>query len=207
MDSEEPEAVIAVTQLILRMYIIAAPGTNKKAPSFGMINVESVAARPALVYLDVVVTVVDHLPETAFITYHEPPPSHSARSPGIYRISRHRQTLLLFFIMLRNVKVNPAGNCSRQCRLRKTCKVSSLNLDEKRRAENGYVKEWPNSSQATIQFLWNYGTYFCRVLMNDFNIIESRLQIVAQSFCETSERDYLVNDLISEMLKNDSLLL
>jgi hypothetical protein len=45
------------------------------------------------------------------------------------------------------------------------------------------------------------------MLVDDFDVIESRLQILPQSLGETSERDYLIDDLISEMLQDHSLLL
>lgn len=74
MDSEESQAVITIAQLILLIYVIAASGTNEKAPSLRVIHVDPVAARPTLVHLDVKMTVIDHMPETAFVTYHEVPP-------------------------------------------------------------------------------------------------------------------------------------
>jgi hypothetical protein len=74
MDTEEFQAVLAVAQLILLIYVIAAPGADERAPSLRVIHIDPVAARPTLVHLDVKMTVIDHMPETAFITYHEVPP-------------------------------------------------------------------------------------------------------------------------------------
>ena len=74
MDSEVFQAVLAIPEIILVIYVVAASGTNEKAPSLRVIHVDPVAARPTLVYLDVKMTVIDHMPETAFVTYHEVPP-------------------------------------------------------------------------------------------------------------------------------------
>jgi len=74
MDIEVSQAVPAVTQLILLVYIIAASGTDQIAPSLRMIDVDPVAACPALVDPDVGMAVINHMAKTAFVAYHEVPP-------------------------------------------------------------------------------------------------------------------------------------
>src|SRR5271157_41744 len=82
VDGEEFQTVPAVTQFILLIHIIAAPGTDGKAPPLGVIHIDPVAAHPTLVHLDVVMTVIDHMPETALVAYHVVPPFRMSLSIG-----------------------------------------------------------------------------------------------------------------------------
>jgi hypothetical protein len=68
--SEEIETIPAVAEFILLIHLITASGTHERTPSPRVINIESVTAYPALEYLDVTVTVVDHVTETTFVAYH-----------------------------------------------------------------------------------------------------------------------------------------
>jgi len=69
MDREEFQTVLAAAQFILLIYVIAAPGADERAPSLRVIHIDPVAARPTLVHLDVRITVIDHVPETALVAY------------------------------------------------------------------------------------------------------------------------------------------
>jgi hypothetical protein len=81
MKIEQPQAVVAVAPLIPRLYILAASATNVIAPSFWMINIAPVTAYPAFVNLDFVMTVIHHIPGSAFVTDHLIPLLlHSTRS-------------------------------------------------------------------------------------------------------------------------------
>jgi hypothetical protein len=70
VNGEEFETIPAVAEFILLIHRTAASGTHKRTPSLRVINIESVTAYPALEYLDVTVTVVDHVTETTFVAYH-----------------------------------------------------------------------------------------------------------------------------------------
>jgi len=74
MDSQELETIFAVAQFILLIHVIAAPRADKKTQSLRMIHIKPVTARPAFVYFNIIMTVIDHLTETAFVTYHRPSP-------------------------------------------------------------------------------------------------------------------------------------
>jgi hypothetical protein len=74
MGVEEPRAGPAVARLIFRIQVIAASGTDERTRSLWMIDIEPVAAYPAFVYLDVTITVIDHIRRTAFAAYHLIPP-------------------------------------------------------------------------------------------------------------------------------------
>jgi len=82
MDGEEFQAVLAVTQFILLIHVIAAPGADEKAPPLGVIHIDPVAARPTFEDLDVVMAVIDHMPETALVAYHVVPPLCTLLSIG-----------------------------------------------------------------------------------------------------------------------------
>ena len=70
MGVEEPRAGPAVAQLIVRIQVIAASGTDDRTPSFWMIDIEPFTAYPAFVHLDVTIAVIDHIRRTAFAAYH-----------------------------------------------------------------------------------------------------------------------------------------
>jgi hypothetical protein len=70
MDVEEPRTALAVAQLIFRVPVIAASGTHERTRSLWMIEIEPVTAYPTLEYLDVTVTVIDHMTKTTFVAYH-----------------------------------------------------------------------------------------------------------------------------------------
>jgi hypothetical protein len=74
MDVEELQTALAVAQLVFRIPVIAASGTHERPRSPWMIDVEPVTAYPALEYLDVTVTVIDHILRTTFAAYHLIPP-------------------------------------------------------------------------------------------------------------------------------------
>jgi hypothetical protein len=74
MYGEQFQTVLAVAQVIFLIYVTAAPGADEKAPPLRVIHVDPVAAHPALVHLDVKMTVIDHMPETALVAYHVVPP-------------------------------------------------------------------------------------------------------------------------------------
>lgn len=74
MASEEFQAVLAIPKIILLIYVIAASGTDERAPSLRVIDIDPVTARPALVHPDVGMAVINHMAKTAFVTYHEVPP-------------------------------------------------------------------------------------------------------------------------------------
>jgi hypothetical protein len=98
MDSEEFQTVLAIAQRIPLIYVIAASGTNERAPSLRVIDIDPVAARPTLVNPDVKMTVIDHMPETAFVAYHEVPPFWTLFSIGrIQIIKQAQQKILLLF--------------------------------------------------------------------------------------------------------------
>jgi len=117
VDGKEFQTVLAVAQLILLIHVIAAPGADERAPSLRVIHIDPVAARPTLVHLDVKMTVIDHMPETAFITYHEVPPFWMLLASDAYRSSNRPQLFrgipgslidsTLVCIMLQDNKVNP----------------------------------------------------------------------------------------------------
>jgi hypothetical protein len=105
MDGKEFQAVLAVAQIVLLIDVVAASGTDEKAPSLRVIHIDPVAARPTLVHLDVKMTVIDHMPETAFVTYHEVPPFWMLFSIGRISIikqapaiSLHSKIILLLFL-------------------------------------------------------------------------------------------------------------
>ena len=70
MDVEEPRTVLAVAQLVFRVHVVAASGTDERTRSLGMIDIEPVAAYPAFVHVDLTITVIDHTRRTAFAAYH-----------------------------------------------------------------------------------------------------------------------------------------
>jgi hypothetical protein len=63
-----------VTQLIFGVQVIAASVTDERTGSLWMIGIEPVTACPALIHLDVIVTVIDHIRRTTFVAYHLTPP-------------------------------------------------------------------------------------------------------------------------------------
>jgi hypothetical protein len=74
IDIEELQTVLAVAQLIFRIHVMAAAGTDERTQSLWMIDVESVTAYPTFVHLDVTITIIDHIPGTTFAAYHLIPP-------------------------------------------------------------------------------------------------------------------------------------
>jgi hypothetical protein len=74
MDIEKSQALLAAAEVILLPHVSPAPGTNESTPSLRVINIEPVTARKTFVNLDIKVTVVDHMPETAFAAHHDTPP-------------------------------------------------------------------------------------------------------------------------------------
>jgi len=70
VDREEPQTILAVAKLILLFYVISAPRTDEKTQSLRVINVQPVAAGPAFQYLYLIIAIIDHLPESAFIANH-----------------------------------------------------------------------------------------------------------------------------------------
>jgi hypothetical protein len=70
VNPEESEAVVAVAQFVRLVYIAATSRTDERTPSLRMINVDPVAACPALIYPDIKMTVIDHVPETTFVAQH-----------------------------------------------------------------------------------------------------------------------------------------
>jgi hypothetical protein len=74
MGVEEARTAIAVVQLILRVQVVAASGTDERTRSLWMIDIEPVTAYPTFVNLDVIMTVIDHVRRTAFAADHLIPP-------------------------------------------------------------------------------------------------------------------------------------
>jgi hypothetical protein len=70
MDVEELRTALAVAQLVFRIHVIAASRTDERARPLWMIGIEPVTAYPALEYLDVTITVIDHITKTTFVAYH-----------------------------------------------------------------------------------------------------------------------------------------
>ena len=62
MGSEKSQTGLAIAQFIFHIQVVAASGTHERTRSLWMIDIESVTAYPALVYLDVTVTVIKHIP-------------------------------------------------------------------------------------------------------------------------------------------------
>ncbi len=98
MDCEELEAIFAVAQLVLLIDVITAPGADEKTQSPWMIHIKPVTARPAFIYLNIVMTVIDHLTKTTFVTYHLPPPMWRAAILAALAFNNCRQTTLLIFL-------------------------------------------------------------------------------------------------------------
>jgi len=73
VDSEEPQAILAIAEFVLFLYVISTPRADEKTPALRVINIQPVAAGPALQYLDVITAIVDHLTESALVTYHVSP--------------------------------------------------------------------------------------------------------------------------------------
>ena len=74
MEIEQLQAVIAVAPLIPRLHFVAASGADVIAQPLWMIDIEPVTTHPAFIYLDVKMTVINHMSKTALVTDHRPPP-------------------------------------------------------------------------------------------------------------------------------------
>lgn len=91
MGMEEPQAVLAVAELVFLLQLIAASGTDESTPSLRVTNIEPITAYPAFIHLDVTITVIDHIPETTLVAYHSFPPHRSNYESVLVLIARPTQ--------------------------------------------------------------------------------------------------------------------
>ena len=107
VDPEQPQTIRAVAQLILLVHIAATSGTDERTASLRVINIDPVAACPALVYPDIKMTIIDHRPETTLVAQHLVPPFRWFFNIGRIQIAKpaldrsaafHNNHILLLFV-------------------------------------------------------------------------------------------------------------
>jgi hypothetical protein len=71
VDVQHLHAIVTIAQFVLFTHIIAASGANQRTPPLWVIDIEPVATNPTLEYLNVKITVINHMTESTFFTYHK----------------------------------------------------------------------------------------------------------------------------------------